>query len=78
LLTYCDWMLPMPASSFDGDIELVRWAGEGVDMGDAWLEPDPASPSERATWVGVILAVPVGPLASASRVAAAASSIVPV
>jgi hypothetical protein len=70
-------MLPIPASSLDGDIEFVRCAGEGVDIGEAWLEFE-GSPSERATWLGVILAVPVGPRAKASRVAAAASSIVPV
>jgi hypothetical protein len=37
LLMYC--RLLMPAISAAGDMDMVRWPGDGVDMGDPWLDP---------------------------------------
>ena len=71
LLMYC--RLPMPLSSTPGDMERLRCAGEGVEMGDPWL--DVWSPSDRGRDRA---AAALAPLAKASAVALAASSMVPV
>lgn len=68
LVRYC--RLLMPASSVLGDIERFLWLGDGVETGDP--KADPCSPSDRA------FVRAVAPRASASAVALAASSIVPV
>ena len=58
--------------SLDGDMDMVRWLGEGVVREDAVSEYAP--PSERVRWMPFV----GGREASAAAVAAAASSTVPV
>lgn len=63
-------MPPDPDMSMLGDMDIGLCAGDGVVMGEPWLER--WSPSERAC--GTCLALDA---AKAAAVAAAASSIVP-
>ena len=66
--------LLIPAISAVGDMDMFRWAGDGVERGETWF--DACSPSD---WVlALALAAALAPLARASAVALAASSIVPV
>lgn len=67
-------MLLMFAISAAGDMDMLRWAGEGVETGDSCVEP--CSPSDRV--LPRAAAASVAPRASASAVALAASSRVPV
>lgn len=57
--------------SLEGDMDMVRWLGDGVVRVDAVSEYAP--PSERVRWMPL-----GGREASAAAVAAAASSTVPV
>jgi hypothetical protein len=69
-------MLFMFAISVAGDIDMVRWAGEGVETGDCCVEP--CSPSERVLLRLLAAVKSAAPRAKASAVALAASSRVPV
>lgn len=74
LPTYPCCMPLAAAISALGDIDMVLCAGDGVDMGDPWLLS--WSPSDLAGRAEVARAMLF--LASASAVALAASSTVPV
>ncbi len=67
-------MLFIPDRSAPGDIDKVRCAGDGVERGEPWF--DACSLSEGAFTLAAAAAL--APLASASAVARAASSRVPV
>jgi len=74
LARYCIWL--MSCSCALGDMDMGRCAGDGVDRGDAWTDPA-CSLSERGLFA-LAAAAALAPLASASAVALAASSTVPV
>lgn len=63
-------MLLLPEISTLGDIDIVRWLGEGVVIGEPWL--DMWSLSDRACDIPLDFDA-----ARAAAVAAAASSMVP-
>lgn len=68
------YMVFIFAISAAGDMDMLRWAGEGVETGDPCVEP--CSPSDRLLTRAAAAAV--APRANASAVALAASSRVPV
>lgn len=72
----CIW--PMDTRSVAGDMDMVRWPGDGVDSGEPWLEPWLSPLSDRDPWLVSRLIVLEAPRANAAAVARAASSIVPV